>query len=176
MKELADQLHSRAIAGEDFNKLQAEAYKIAGIDAPANSSLGKIRRISLPPSQAWIMDLKPGEVSSVIDAPNAYFIYKIKTKEMLPLDQAREEIKGSLRSRTHTRRTRSESKNQQLPPSTKSTLIGHAGHKSQPKRRNDLHFADPSAAVTIDVEYGNVRLAFRTHMRFALVQSPALLS
>lgn len=99
MKDLADQLHARAMAGEDFSELQTEAYKIAGISASPNSNLGKIRRISLPPSQAWVMDLKPGEISSVIVGPNAYFIYKIRTKEMLPLDQAREEIKESLRSR-----------------------------------------------------------------------------
>ncbi len=99
MKEVADQLHTRAIAGEDFNKLQADAYRIAGINASASSSMGKIRRISLPPNQAWVMDLNPGEVSSVIPGPNAYFIYKIRTKEMVPLDQAREEIKEVLRSR-----------------------------------------------------------------------------
>ena len=99
MKELADQLHARAVAGEDFSNLQAEAYKIAGIKTTASPSLGKIRRISLPRSQVWVMDLKPGEVSSVIEAPNGYLIYKVKTKETLPLDQAREEIRGVLRSR-----------------------------------------------------------------------------
>jgi hypothetical protein len=99
IKQLADQLHGRALAGEDFSKLQADAYKIAGINASASSSMGKIRRISLPPNHAWVMDLNPGEVSSVIAGPNAYFIYKIKTKETLSLDQAREEIKELLRSR-----------------------------------------------------------------------------
>jgi len=106
MKEVADQLHRRAVAGEDFNKLQADAYRIAGINASASSSMGKIRRISLPPNQAWVMDMNPGEVSSVIAGPNAYFIYKIRTKEVLPLDQAREEIKGILRSRRMQDETR----------------------------------------------------------------------
>jgi len=98
MKELADKLHARAIAAEDFNKLQIEAYQVAGIKTTAGPSMGTIRRVSLPPSQGWVMDLKPGEVSSMIATANGYFIYKVKTKE-LHLDQAREEITGILRSR-----------------------------------------------------------------------------
>lgn len=98
MREAADKLRARAVEGEDFNNLQAEAYKIAGIKTTASPSLGMIRRVSLPRSQVWVMDLKPGEVSSVIEAPNGYLIYKIRTKETLPLGKAREEIKGVLRS------------------------------------------------------------------------------
>jgi hypothetical protein len=98
MRELADKLRARAVEGEDFSNLQAEAYKIAGIKTTASPSLGTIRRVSLPRSQVWVMDLKPGEVSSVIEASNGYLIYKVKTKETLPLEKAREEIRGVLRS------------------------------------------------------------------------------
>jgi len=99
MKELADKLHARAIAGEDFNKLQIDAYQAAGINTTAGSSMGTIRRVSLPPSQGWVMGLKPGEVSSIIADSNGYFIYKVKAKETLSLDHVREEIIGILRSR-----------------------------------------------------------------------------
>ena len=44
------------------------------------------------------MDLKPGEVSSVLEDPNGYSIYKAKTKDTLSLDQAREEIIATLRT------------------------------------------------------------------------------
>lgn len=98
MRDLADKLRARAIEGEDFSSLQAEAYKIARIKTNVSPSLGTIRRVSLPPSQIWVMDLKPGEVSSVIEGPNGYLIYKVKTKRTLPLEKAREEIKGVLRS------------------------------------------------------------------------------
>jgi PPIC-type PPIASE domain len=98
MRELANKLRTRAVEGEDCSNLQAEAYKIAGIKTTASPSLGTIRRVSLPRSQVWVMDLKPGEVSSVIETPNGYLIYKIKTKETLPLEKAREEIRAVLRS------------------------------------------------------------------------------
>ena len=99
MKEEADKLRARAAAGEDFNKLQEEAYQLAGLkSAAANTDMGKVRRNMLPPSQASVMDLKPGEVSPVIQDPSGYFIFKLISKGAMPLDQAREEIKGTLRS------------------------------------------------------------------------------
>jgi hypothetical protein len=98
MKEEADNLRERAVAGEEFTKLQADAYQVAGIKSAAPDTSIGIRRTSLPPNQASVMDLKPGEVSSVLEDPNGYVIYRVKTKETLPLDQAREEIKATLRS------------------------------------------------------------------------------
>jgi len=99
MKAEADKLHTRAVAGEDFNKLQAEAFQAAGITgSAANASMGKIRRNTLPPTQVSVMDMKPGDISSVIVDQNGNFIYKIKAKDTMTLDQAREEIRGTLRS------------------------------------------------------------------------------
>ncbi len=74
MKGGADRLHAHAISGEGFGKLQSDAFKIAGIKTAANSNMGRVRRTSLPPSQVLVMDLKPGEVLSVIEGPNEYLI------------------------------------------------------------------------------------------------------
>ena len=99
MKAEADKLQTRAAAGENCTKLQAEAYQVAGIKAAApNASMAKVRRSSLPPNQLSVMDLKPGDVSAVIADQNGYYIYKMKSKEVLPVEQAREEIKGTMRS------------------------------------------------------------------------------
>jgi len=99
MKAEADKLRARAAAGEDFNKLQAEAFQVAGIKSTApNTSMGNVRRNVLPPSQASAMDLKPGAVSPVIADQSGFFVYKLISKGTVPLDQAREEIKGTLRS------------------------------------------------------------------------------
>jgi hypothetical protein len=98
MKEEADSLQKRAIAGEDFNKLQADACQFAGIKGPVPSTSIRIRRTSLPSNQVSIMDLKPGEISSVLADPSGYVIFKVKSKEIPPLDQVRAEIKATLRS------------------------------------------------------------------------------
>jgi ethanolamine utilization cobalamin adenosyltransferase len=99
MKEEADKLRARAAAGEDFNKLQAEAFQVAGIKSAApNTNMGKVRRNVLPPSQSSAMELKPGEVSPVIADQSGFFIFKLISKGTMPLDEARDEIKGLLRS------------------------------------------------------------------------------
>jgi hypothetical protein len=98
MKKEADSLRARAIAGEEFATLQADAYRVAGIKSAAPSTSISVRRISLPPDQISVMDLIPGEVSPVLADPKGYFVYKVKTKAMIPLDQASDEIKEALRT------------------------------------------------------------------------------
>jgi hypothetical protein len=98
MKVEADNLRARAIAGEEFAILQADAYQAAGIKSVTPNTKLMIRRTSLPQNQVLVMDLKPGEVSAVLADPNGYDIYKVDTKETLSLDQVREEIKSALRS------------------------------------------------------------------------------
>ena len=99
MKREADGLRTRAVAGEEFARLQAEAYRFAGIGTATPGTGIKIRRTSLPQNQTSVMDLKAGEISAVIEDPNGYVIYRVKSKDVVPLDQAREEIKAILRSK-----------------------------------------------------------------------------
>jgi hypothetical protein len=98
MKKEAESLRERAIAGEEFVALQADAYRIAGIKSAAPSTNMSVRRISLPPDQVSVMDLSPGEVSPVIEDPNGYFIYRVKAKAMVSLDEASNEIREALRT------------------------------------------------------------------------------
>jgi hypothetical protein len=98
IKEEADKLYARAVAGEQFTKLQADAYEFAGIKSVAPNTSIRIRRASLPASQVSVMDLRPGEVSSVLADANGYVIFKVKSKDTLPLDQAQEEIRALLRT------------------------------------------------------------------------------
>jgi hypothetical protein len=98
MKKLADALRTRAAAGEDFEKLQAEAVSASGFKGKPPTRLGKVRRTSLPPDQGSIFDLKPGETSPLITIPNGYLVYKVGEKDTLPLDKARQEIFTTLAS------------------------------------------------------------------------------
>ncbi|MGH9512302.1 MAG: peptidylprolyl isomerase [Terriglobales bacterium] len=97
MKKEADDLRARAAAGEDFTKLEAEAYKFANFKAtPPAVKMEKVRRASLPPSQASVLDMKTGEVSQVLTDPAGYFVYKLESKDTIPLDRVKDEIRSSL--------------------------------------------------------------------------------
>jgi parvulin-like peptidyl-prolyl isomerase len=99
MTKLADDLRTRAASGEDFTKLQKEAYEGSGtkIDSPT-VNLPNVRRSSLPPAHAAIFDLKPGEVSQVINDTGGHYIYKLNSKTEMPVDQAKNEIHTKLQN------------------------------------------------------------------------------
>jgi hypothetical protein len=99
LNKLADSLRERAAAGEDFVKLQKEAFEAAGtkMDNPT-VNLPKVRRTGLPPAHAAVFDLKVGEVSAVISDNGGHYIYKVVSKTVLPLDQVKDEIHNKLKS------------------------------------------------------------------------------
>jgi hypothetical protein len=97
MKAEAEKLRARAVAGENFNTLQDEAFELAGIHAgPSNASLGEMRRSQMPANQAFVMDLKPGEVSSIITDPSGYIVYRVDSKTTEPLSQVHSDIRDVL--------------------------------------------------------------------------------
>ena len=97
MKKEADDLRARAAAGEDFTKLQAEAYKFANFKAsPPEVKMEKARRTTLPPAQAVVLEMKPGEISQVFTDPSGYFVYKLDQRDTIPLERVHDEIKSSL--------------------------------------------------------------------------------
>jgi parvulin-like peptidyl-prolyl cis-trans isomerase-like protein len=95
---LADSLRARAAAGEDFVKLQKEAFEAAGtkVESPT-VNLPKVRRTGLPPAHNAVFELKAGEVSTVITDNGGHYIYKVVSEEVLPLDQVKEEIHNKLK-------------------------------------------------------------------------------
>jgi len=99
MKAESAKIRARAVAGEDLTKLQAEAFLVAGIKAKSPTvDMGKVRRSSLPPDQASVMDLKTGAISELISDQSGYYVYKVGAKDTLALDKVQEEIRGSLRA------------------------------------------------------------------------------
>jgi parvulin-like peptidyl-prolyl isomerase len=128
MKTEAEALQKRAAAGEDFNKLEEEAFTFAGLKAKApQTSMENLRRASLPPTQAAVFDLKTGEVSPLIADPSGYFIFKMGEKQTMSLESAKEEIHNTLRAQ------RLQESMQSIQQSAKPTL-------------NDAYFAMPEAA------------------------------
>jgi hypothetical protein len=123
MKAEAEKVRARAVAGEDFNKLQAEAYRLAEVDdAPPSTNLGKVRGDSLPPGQISVMGLKTGEISPLLINKNGYFIYKVGEKRVIPLTEVREDIRKTLAEQY--RQTELEAIRKSATPSFNETYFG----------------------------------------------------
>lgn len=102
MKAEADKIRARAVAGEDVNKLQEEAYQVAGLTTkPPTTDMGKVRRNNLPPAHASVMDLKPGAVSEVFSDIRGYVVYKVGAKDTLALADVQGEIHNTLRGQRY---------------------------------------------------------------------------
>jgi hypothetical protein len=62
---------------------------------PANALI--VRRSDLQGEEAKTFDLSPGEVSTVLDLPGAYAFVKLESKQIMPIESARQEIETALR-------------------------------------------------------------------------------
>jgi hypothetical protein len=99
MKNEADKLRARAAGGEDFTKLQQEAYDLAGNKMKAtNVKVDKLRKNNIPPSDASIFGLKKDEVSEVFSDQNGYRIYKVVEITDLALPSVHDEIANTLKN------------------------------------------------------------------------------
>ncbi len=96
-KATAEKIHQEAIAGTDFDKLEKEAFEAAGIKTPPPpTDLGSVRKANSPEAHKQVFDLKPGEVSQLIPDPSGFYIYKMESKDVIPLDKAKSEIEKTL--------------------------------------------------------------------------------
>lgn len=97
MKKVAADLHARAVKGEDFDKLQKEAFVSAGLQGSApTTKMEKVRRTTLPPAHGAALDLKPGEVSALLSDASGSYIYRLVSKQTLALDSVKTEIRNTL--------------------------------------------------------------------------------
>jgi hypothetical protein len=99
MNRVAEELRTKAAAGEDFMTLQKEAYAAAGAtDVPPNPSLGQLQSSSLPSNHVSAFELKPGEVSQVLSDATGHYIYKLDAKRTEPLEEVTNEIRKVLQN------------------------------------------------------------------------------
>jgi peptidyl-prolyl cis-trans isomerase C len=138
-KALAEKIQQRAAAGEDFDKLQKEAFANSKGTAPS-TELGERRRGTLPPKQEEaVFALKAGEVSPALEEASGFYIYKVVSKEPVPLDKVREEINGTLA------RERSREAMEKLRTSVKPTFNdAYFGSAAPLPTGGELHPPSPS--------------------------------
>jgi peptidyl-prolyl cis-trans isomerase SurA len=93
-KEKIEALRARALKGEDFAKLVAEASE-AGTKANGGI-VGPLAAEDLHPSVAAAIEkLKPGEITAVLRLGNGYRIFKLESRmaaEVEPFDKVRSQI------------------------------------------------------------------------------------
>jgi PPIC-type PPIASE domain len=92
-----DALQARAAHGEDFDALQAEVFKLAGMTGtPPKSNIGYFAVAEIPENLRPVLALKNGEVSPVLSGPNGSYIYKMVSRAPRPLEEVRGEIREKL--------------------------------------------------------------------------------
>gem|GEM_PF-5390319 len=99
-KTYSDKLLERAKAGEAFDKLQKDAFVVAGLQMTApDTEAVAIHREDLPPAHAEkVFALQAGQYTTLIEEPSAYIFYKLESRRTLPLADASAKIKTTLRN------------------------------------------------------------------------------
>ena len=96
LKQLAEEFRKRASNGANFDALQNEAFEKAGIKDPPSAKLVLKPGASLPETHSVVYRLKPGEMSNVIEDRTGFYIYKLESSNVVPLDQNKAAIEGLL--------------------------------------------------------------------------------
>jgi hypothetical protein len=91
MKALAETIHTRAVAGEDFEKLQQEVFDAAGMTGKADTKMADVTRESLPDLHKPVLDLATGAVSPLFSDSNGYYVYKVLAREVPPLEGVKQQ-------------------------------------------------------------------------------------
>jgi len=93
MKAVAERIRVEAVAGGNFERLQAQVYKAAGItDEPPNTDLGnKWTRDNFPKQyESAVLELKVGQISELIHNASGWHIIKVVSRKTPPLSEARQ--------------------------------------------------------------------------------------
>jgi hypothetical protein len=93
VQQVSDEMRDRAAKGENLEKLQKECYEKLGISsAPPSTTIGAIRKGSLPAADdKQMFALAPGGVFKS-EAAGAYTIYKVDSKQALTQESVKDEI------------------------------------------------------------------------------------
>jgi hypothetical protein len=93
MKALAIKIRAEAVAGGDFETLQAKVYKLAGItDEPPDTDLGDNWTRDTFPAEylSVVLAMKPGQVSEPIHNSSGWHIIKMVSRKTIPWRESRD--------------------------------------------------------------------------------------
>jgi hypothetical protein len=92
-RKIAADIHDRAAQGEDVDKLQKEASEALGIKDPPTTKMGPVRRgMYATQQEEQLFALKAGEVTSIIEQPSTFIIFKLEGRQTPSLEKSKDEI------------------------------------------------------------------------------------
>ena len=97
IQRLASDIRERAAQGEETQKLQDEVYKTLALPSPPKTDLGMKRRGVLPVAiEKDLLALKPGQVTKLETEMSGFNIYKLRSRDTIPLEYVKAEITRDL--------------------------------------------------------------------------------
>jgi len=101
LKTEADKIRARAVAGEDFEKLENEAYTFAGDpDSAPDTDMGANTRAELGQFGNDIFALQPGQVSQVLSGTETWHIFKLVSKQTMSPEDGKKRIAAKFMKET----------------------------------------------------------------------------
>jgi hypothetical protein len=92
-QQLANDIRERAARGEETQKLQDEVYKTLSLPSTPKTDLGMKRKGGLPAGiERDLLALKPGEVTRLEAEMSGLNIYKLRSRDTIPLEFVKAEI------------------------------------------------------------------------------------
>lgn len=135
IQQLAADIRERAARGEETQKLQDEVYKTLALPSVPKTDLGMKRRGSLPAGiEKDILALKPGEVTKLETEMSGFNIYKLRSRDTIPVENVKAEITRDLHQKNLEVAIKAVTGN--VHPELNDQFFGPTGRTAGPILRN----------------------------------------
>jgi hypothetical protein len=146
VQQLANDIRERAARGEEMQKLQDEVYKTLALPSPPKADLGMKRRGSLPVAiEKDMLALKPGEVTKLETEMSGFNIYKLRSRDTIPVEYVKAEIVRDLHQKNLEVAIKAVTGN--IHPELNEQFFGSTGRTGGPILRNPQSTPMPGAAA-----------------------------
>jgi PPIC-type PPIASE domain len=146
VQKLASDIRERAARGEETQKLQDEVYKALALPSPPKTDLGMKRRGSFPLGiEKDLLALKPGEVTKLETEMSGFNIYKLRSRDTIPVDYVKAEIVRDLHQKNMEVALKAVTGN--IHPELNEQFFGPTGKTGGPVLRNPQSVPVPGVTV-----------------------------
>jgi parvulin-like peptidyl-prolyl cis-trans isomerase-like protein len=133
--QLASDIRERAARGEETQKLQDEVYKVLNLPSPPRTDLGIKRRGALPAGiEKDLLALRPGEVTKLEAEMSGFNIYKLRSRDTIPVEYVKAEIVRDLHQKNLESAIKAVTGN--VHPEFNEQFFGPTGKTAGPILRN----------------------------------------